>query len=76
LTQDTRNWCFPTGHGSLAGAWILSSPNPNNPFSNSDVADMTWNRSTTATFPEPDDSGGASQLLIFIMPPGVATTSA
>jgi hypothetical protein len=66
---------YGAGQGSLAGAWILSSPNPNNPFSDSDVADMTWNLIDNGNFPEPDDSGGGSQLLMFIMPPGVATTS-
>ena len=66
---------YGAGQGSLAGAWILSSPDPNNPFSDSDVGDMTWNLIDNGNFPEPDDSGGGSQLLMFIMPPGVATTS-
>ena len=66
---------YGAGRGTLAGAWILSSPEPNNPFSDSDVGDMTWNLIDNGNFPEPDDSGGGNQLLMFIMPPGVATTS-
>ena len=61
---------YGAGAGTLAGSWILSAPEPNNPFGDSDVGDMAWSLIDDGHFPEPDD-GGENQLLVFVMPPGV-----
>lgn len=62
---------YGVGSGTLADAWIITSPNPNNPFSEDDVSDMVWNLIDAGYFPEPDDAGGRNEFFAFIMPPGV-----
>lgn len=62
---------YGVGRGQLVDAFIITSPNPNNPFSEGDVSDMVWNLIDAGYFPEPDDAGGRNELFAFIMPPNV-----
>jgi hypothetical protein len=64
---------YGIGSGTLADAFIITSPNPPNPFSDNNVADMVWNVIDAGFFPEPDDSAGRNEFFAFIMPPGVNT---
>ncbi len=65
---------YGVGSGQVADAFIITSPNPNNPFSDGDVSDMVWNLIDAGFFPEPDDAGGRNEFFAFIMPPGVNTS--
>ena len=67
---------YGVGSGLLADSWIITSPDPNNPFSDGDVKDMVWNLIDAGYFPEPDDAGGANEFFAFVMPPGVNTNQA
>ena len=62
---------YGVGSGTLADAFIITSPNPNSPFSDGNVGDMVWNLIDAGFFPEPDEAGGRGELFAFIMPPGV-----
>lgn len=66
---------YGVGKGSLAGAFTVSSPEPDSPFDPADVASLTLFLIYNGTFPKPGEGAGGSQLLVFIMPPGVTSTS-
>ena len=62
---------YGVGSGQLADAFIITSPDPNNPFSDGNVQDMVWSLIDAGYFPEPDDGAGRNELFALIMPPGV-----
>jgi hypothetical protein len=67
-------------YGAAPGALIddflvLTDPGPPNPFSDSDVGNAAWALIDDGHLPEPDEGDGWAQLLCFILPPGVKSSS-
>ena len=61
------------GNGNLRGATVITSSNPPNPFSDSDIANFLSNLFANGTLPDPSQD---SQILYcVIMPVGVNNTS-
>ena len=61
---------YGVGHGSLTGAWIITSPDPPNPFSDDDAHGIISGLIDQGTFPEPDEPGGRN-LYMLILPANV-----
>lgn len=65
---------YGVGSAQLRSSIVVTSPQPPNPFSDSDVGNLVWDLIDQGTFPEPDDDGGRI-LYAVIMPPGVNSST-
>src|SRR5207245_8634753 len=65
---------YGVGNGTLRGAFIVTSPDPPNTFSDDNVHQLISDLIDQGTLPEPDDNGGQNLNCVF-MPPGVIFNS-
>jgi len=63
---------YGVSQGSLTGAWIITSPDPPNPFSDDDAHRIISDLIDQGSFPEPDDPGGRN-LYMLILPANVSS---